>query len=132
MNKNHLSSTFPFTVLALASLAMSLILAAGCATGKPESASFASVEIKGKTPAEICKTAGEVFQEDGYAVRSLNPGLMVFEKEGTRGQSLAYGGVVDTYYGSSTVVRVRASLADLGLEKYRLQCKAYMVRDAGD
>jgi hypothetical protein len=57
---------------------------------------------------------------------------MVFEKEGTRGQSLAYGGVADTYYGSTTVVRVRAQLVDLGAGSTRLQCKAYMVRDAND
>ena len=119
--------------IAALSLAVScLVLSAGCRTGEPDSASFASVQIKGKTPEEICKAAGEVFQEDGYMVGSLNPSAMVFQKEGSRGQSLAYGGVVDTYYGSSTKVRVRAQLVDMGLGTYRLQCKAYMVRNAND
>lgn len=63
---------------------------------------------------------------------SLAPSSMLFQKEASRGQSLAYGGVVDTYYGSSTAVRVRASLVDMGVGTYRLQCQAYMVRKAGD
>jgi hypothetical protein len=104
----------------------------GCRTGEPESASFASVQIKGKTPEEICQTTAAVFQEDGYKVGSLNPSQMVFQKEASRGQSLAYGGIADTYYGSTTAVRVRAQLVDLGMGTYRLQCKAYMVRDASD
>jgi len=108
------------------------ILAAGCRTGEPTSASFASVVISGRTPEEICQTAGKVFQENGYAVGSLNPSAMVFQKEGTQGQSLAYGGLVDTYYGSTTAVRVRAALVDLSGGTYRLQCKAYMVRNAND
>ncbi len=65
-------------------------------------------------------------------VGSLNPSGMLFQKEASRGQSLAYGGVVDTYYGSSTVVRVKASLVDLGGGTYRLQCNAFMVRKADD
>lgn len=104
----------------------------GCHLGQPGSASFASVTIPGKTPDEICKTTAAVFQADGYRVRALTPGQMVFDKEATRGQALAYGGVVDTYYGSTTVVRVKAELVDLGLGKFRLQCQAFMVRDAND
>ena len=107
-------------------------LISGCRLGKPEGSSFASVEIAGKTPDEICKTTGAVFQEDGYQVSSLTPANMVFQKQGTHGQSLAYGGVVDTYYGASTVVRVRAQLVDLGARGYRLQAQAYMVRNAND
>jgi hypothetical protein len=108
------------------------MLATSCHLGKPEGASFASVVITGKTQDEICKTTGAVFQEDGYQVGALTPANMVFQKEGTRGQSLAYGGVVDTYYGGSTAVRVRAQLVDLGASGYRLQCKAFMVRNAND
>ncbi len=116
----------------LACLALGALLAAGCQTGQPASASFASVVIAGRTPEEISQTAAAVFQEDGYQVKSLDPDSMVFQKEGTRGQSLAYGGVVDTHYGATTAVRVRASVVDLGAGSYRLQCKAYMVRNAND
>jgi hypothetical protein len=116
---------------ALASIVLGVLLVAGCHLDKPAGASFASVIITGKTPDEVCKTTGAVFQEDGYMVRVLNPARMVFEKEGSRAQALAYGGVVDTHYGAVTLVRVRAELVDLGAGGQRLQCKAYMVRDAG-
>jgi hypothetical protein len=129
--KNYLLRRWSIVAgLALTSLAV--LLSPGCGTGKPASASFASVEIEGKTPEEICRTAGTVFQEDGYMIGSLNPKEMVFQKEASRSQSLAYGGVADTYYGSTTVVRVRASVVDLGGGKQRLQCKAFMVRKAND
>jgi len=117
---------------ALALVLLGAVLFAGCRASQPSSASFASVVIKGKTPEEICQTTGTVFQEDGYMVGSLNPSGMIFQKEASRGQSLAYGGVVDTYYGSTTAVRVRASLVDLGMGSYRLQCNAFMVRHTND
>ena len=116
----------------LAVMALGAILCAGCRTGEPASASFASVTIPGKTAEEICQATAAVFQEDGYQVRSLDPDNMVFQKEGTRGQSLAYGGVVDTHYGATTAVRVRAQLVDLGAGSQRLQCQASMVRNAGE
>src|SRR5689334_10524709 len=113
MNRHTNLLLNPLSAFALCLLCLSLMLGAGCGTGKPASASFASVNIPGRTPEDICKTSAAVFQEDGYVVRMLTPASMVFEKEGTKGQSLAYGGVVDTYYGSATVVRVRAQLVDI-------------------
>jgi hypothetical protein len=119
-------------LLTPAFVALGLVLVAGCRLGQPGSAAFASVTIEGKTQQEICQTAGAVFQEAGYRVRALDPNQMVFDREGTRGEAIAYGGVVDTYYGSSTAVRVKAELVDLGMGKARLQCQAYMVRNAND
>ena len=116
----------------LALLALGMVFGTGCGIGKPEGASFASVTIKGHTPEEIAQATGVVFQEDGFMVGSLLPSQMVFQKEGSRGQSLAYGGVVDTHYGSKTMVRVRANVVDLGSNGQRLQCQAYMVRNAGE
>jgi hypothetical protein len=57
---------------------------------------------------------------------------MVFEKEGSRAQSLAYGGVIDTHYGGITLVRVKAEVVDQGPSSSRLQCQAFMVRNAQD
>src|SRR5690348_10391949 len=118
--------------MGLLSVLAGMLLATGCSTGKPGSASFASVEIAGKTPEEICQTATRVFQENGYKASVANPAAMIFEREGTRGESLAYSGVVDTHYGAVTIVRVRAELVDLGKGSFRLQCKAYVVRNAND
>jgi hypothetical protein len=116
----------------LALILLTAVLATGCGTGKPAGASFASVIIAGKTPAEICNVTGAVFQEDGYKVAALSPASMIFQKEATRSQSIAYGGVVDTHYGAVTLVRVKAELVDLGNGSQRLQCQASMVRNAGD
>jgi hypothetical protein len=116
----------------LSAIGLATILCAACRSGQPESASFANVIIKGKTPEEICQATGSVFQADGWRVGSLDPNQMVFQREATRGEALAYGGLVDTYYGSSTAVRCRAQLVDLGAGSYRLQCKAFMVRNAND
>jgi hypothetical protein len=125
----HLFETARLCALGL--IVLGIMPGLGCRSG-PNSASFASVVIPGRNQSEICQTTAAVFQEDGYAVRSLNPSNMVFEKEGTRGQSLAYSGAVDTYYGATTVVRVRAQLVDLGAGSSRLQCQAFMVRNASD
>jgi hypothetical protein len=109
-----------------------LLAGTGCHLGKPASASFASVVIPGKSPEEIGKATVAVFQEAGYSVTSTSLDNLIFQKEGTRGQNLAYGGVVDSYYGSTTKVRVKAQIVDLGEGSNRLQCQAYIVRDAGD
>jgi hypothetical protein len=120
----------PLVLFAVAVIGLSIT--AGCGTGKPAGASFASVVIPGKAPDEICRTTAAVFQEDGYRVGQLTPASMLFEKEGSRGQSLAYSGIVDTHYGATTLVRVRAQLVDVGGGSQRLQCQAFMVRNAGD
>ncbi len=122
----------PSSLTALTLLLLSALLVAGCGMGKPAGASFASVIIPGKTPEEICKTTGSVFQEDGYKILALTPASMIFMKEATRGQSMAYSGVVNTSYGAVTMVRVKAELVDLGNGSQRLQCQASMVRNAGD
>jgi len=130
MNKHqHIATRKEIAALALLMIALALT---GCGTGKPASASFASVLIPGRTPDEICKTTATVFQEDGYQVKVLTPSDMLFEKEASRGQSLAYSGVVDTHYGALTLVRVKAQLVDMGAGSHRLQCQAFMVRNASD
>ncbi len=46
--------------------------------------------------------------------------------------NLAYEGVAGSYYGAKTLVRVKAEIVGIGGGSHRLQCQAYMVRDAGD
>ncbi len=132
MERPHQPSRRQAHLCTPALLILCSVLLGGCRTSAPTSASFASVGIDGRTPEEICRTPAAVFQADGYRVLSLNPSSMVFQKEGTRGQSLAYGGVIDTHYGATTAVRVKAALVDLGGAKHRLQCNAFMVRNAND
>jgi hypothetical protein len=113
-------------VLALATLE------SGCQTGQPGSASFASVTIQNHSLAEIQQAASQVFREHGYRAAVTGPNEMLFEREGTRGQDLAYNGLVNTHYGEKTKVRLRSELIDLGNNSWRLQGQAYIVRNAGD
>ena len=121
-----------FLSFAVVSLCGLLALAgAGCGATKPGSASFASVTIRGHTPEEILKTTVQVFQEDGYAAGNMG-NQVVFQKEGSRMTNLAYEGLVGTHEGAQTLVRVKMDLVNLGADAYRLQCQAYVVKDAGD
>jgi hypothetical protein len=112
-------------------LCLFALLQSGCST-KPASASFASVVITNRTPAEIATTAGQVFRENGFAGTSTSPTTMLFEREGSQANNVAYNGIVSSYYGSKVLVRVKTELVDLGGDAQRLQCQAYMVRNASD
>ncbi len=116
-------------------LALSLLcglLSAGCSSlSQPASASFASVVISGKSAAEIRDATIAVFREDGYQVFGSSRGL-VFEKEGTKANSIARDGFVGSHYGAVTIIRVRAEVVVLSTGDQRLQCHAYMVSGAGD
>ena len=105
-----------------------------CLTGcqsvdKPYSASFASVEFKWRTPQQIREAAISVFQEDGYSVQAAGPSDLVFQKEGSRANKVAYGNWVG---GPPVYVRVKTAIVPVSEGVYRLQCNAYMVRDAND
>lgn len=117
-------------VAAVASLAPVLT---GCqSTGQPASASFASVTIPDRSQAQIHAAADEVFQADGYrTLRSAN-GVMVFEKEASKKNQFAYSGLAGSHYGEKVMVRVYGEIEDLGPGSRRLQCRAVIVRSAGD
>jgi len=113
-------------------LAVMAIAGTGCHLGQPGSASFAAVVIEQRSPEEIQAAAVQVFQADGYTAHPNGSGQLLFEKEGTRANNLAYNGVVGTHYGAQTLVRVKTEIVALGGGAHRLQCQAYMVRNAGD
>ena len=101
----------------------------GCqSTDRPASASFASTTITGNTPGQIRDAAVVVFQQDGYRATRVDPNSLLFEKEGTKMNEIAYG----SWLGDVPVwVRVKASVVSLGEMTFRLQCSAFMVRDRG-
>ncbi len=107
------------------------LFSAGCHLGQPSSASFASVTISGKSGAQIRDATLAVFRENGYQAYAEGQQL-VFEKEGTRANTMAWDGLAATQAGAATIVRVRVQLVDLGNGSQRLQCQAYMVSNAGD
>jgi len=104
------------------------LLLLGCqSTGKPASAHFASVEIQGNTPGQIRDVAVEVFKQHEYLVTRSTPSNMVFEKEGTEWDKVAYG----NWLGGAVWIRVKASIVPVSEVIFRLHCNAFMVRDRG-
>jgi hypothetical protein len=123
----------PIPHLLLSILAIACVaVAAGCSSpGKPASASFASVVIKNRSAAQIRDTTVAVFREDGYAAFSFGQGL-VFDKEGSRLNTVSRDGLVGAQAGAVTIVRVKVELVELAPDSHRLQCHAFMVSGAGD
>lgn len=105
----------------------------GCSSlGKPSSASFASVTIENHSAEEIISATTQVFGADGYTGGMRGSGKMVFEQEASRGTTLSREGLYATQQGARTVNRVKVEIVPLsGGSSYRLQCQAYIVRDAG-
>ena len=124
---NHLIRSF-FLAAGLAGLTVALT---GCSS-VPASASFASVVIHNQTPDQIQNVASQVFRENGYRGGATGPSSMMYQREGTAANNLAYNGITGAYYGAATIVRVKAEIVDLGEGSNRLQCQTYMVRNAGD
>jgi hypothetical protein len=105
---------------------------AGCQSTRPASASFASVVITNRSVAEIRLAAEKAFRAEGYETFSGNGSEMVFEREGSRWDSLAYSGLLASQQGASAWIRVKAELVPLEPGSYRLQCQAYILTDHGD
>ena len=117
------------TAFACLSLAF---LGAGCGAMKPNGASFASVNIQGHSMEEIAAATAKVFGEDGYTGGLAGPGKLVFQQEASRATTFSQEGLYATSQGAKTMNRVRVEIVPLsGSAGYRLQCQAYIVRDAG-
>jgi hypothetical protein len=96
---------------------------------KSDPASFAAVRITGHTPEQIHAATMAVFQQDGYEAARVARSELVFEKEGSRWDQIAYGNWVDS---NPVWIRVRVSLVPLSDGVFRLQCQAFRVRDKDD
>ncbi len=115
---------------------LSLLLACGwfstgCRLGQPASSGFASVIITNQTAARILDTTVAVFREQGYHETPSGEAL-TFEKEGTRGDTIAYEGVINAQNGAVAMIRVRVQCVGAGPGAQRLQGQAYVVTGAGD
>jgi hypothetical protein len=128
MNQKNNRSILPIWLGATLLLIFALG-AVGCKSNTPYSASFASVEVKERTPKEIYNAIVAVFKEDGYTLAAKTSEFLVFEEEGSRMDKLAYG----SWVGETPIyVRVKVSMVSLAEENaWRIQCNAYMVRDKG-
>ena len=95
---------------------------------KPGSGAFASVQIPGHTPEQVRGAALLEFEYDGYVPVEVKRDEMVFEKEGTRWDQIAYGGWID----NRVWVRVNVWVVPLSGGLCQLQCQAFKVRDKGN
>jgi hypothetical protein len=117
-------------LLASMLLAIAAIGLPGCKSlSKTDSASFASVDVQGHTPEQICAATVVVFQQDGYTAAVIRRSDLVLEKEGSRWDQIAYGSWVND---ASVWIRVKVSVVPLAAGHFRLQCLAYKVRNKGD
>jgi hypothetical protein len=113
-------------VILLSGLGSSPVIAAGSSGG------FASVTIKDRTKDEIVVTTAKVFTAEGYRSGRSASGQMVFDKEASRGTSMARDGIAATQSGARTINRVRVDVIPLDDGGHRLQCKAYMLTGGSD
>jgi hypothetical protein len=106
----------------------------GCRSlSESNAASSASVTIQNQPPDKIALATIQVFTAEGYRPRvGESKQIMLFEKEASRATTLAREGLTDAYYGSVTIYRVKVEIHPLDAGAFRLQCKAFVVRGAGD
>jgi hypothetical protein len=135
MNPNTLPQPFHLGRCLAVALAIALLAFAGSgcrSLSGPASASFASVTIANHTAEEIASMTAMVFQEDGYTGGRTADGQIVFEKEASKATSLAREGMVSSYYGGTTINRMRMTIVPLSGGSFRLQGQAYMVTGGTD
>lgn len=108
-------------------LAAGLGLAAGCAaTGNTGDGTPADpLVIKSENPGRISEILVEEFEAEGFQVTSPGMTRMVFEKRASGAKTLAYG----DWLGGPVWARVKVAVLPAGASLYRLECKAFMVRD---
>ncbi len=105
------------------------LLAAGCSsTGKTASARFASVEIQGQRHERVRDVTAEVFRDHGYLVTRNGWADMVFEREGSAMNNIAYG----NWMGKRVWVRVKAAVTDMSAARCQVKCEAFVVRNRGE
>jgi hypothetical protein len=126
----------PFTRFAARTgllLILTAIFISGChSMDRPASAGFASVVISNQSPEKIRQAADMVFANNGYQSVQLPNGGQVYEKEASRGDQIAYAGLVGAHEGERTIVRVRMGIQPYGAHAWLLDCKAFVVTSPGD
>jgi len=135
-NSHSIRTWYRLSPAGVAVLAGLLLLVTGATSNSVLAASssggFASVIIKDKTKDEIIVATAQVFTADGYQSGKSASGQMVFDKEASRGTSIARDGIAATQSGVRTINRVRVEVIPLDDGSHRLQCKAYMLTGGSD
>jgi len=116
----------PWSLAVWLAVCLGASLSAGCrSTGKVHSDEFASVELHGHPIEQVRDVTAQVFHDHGYKVTQKGWTSLVFEKEGSTMNNLAYG----NWMGSGIGLRVKATIHDLSPGECRLECEAFLVRN---
>jgi hypothetical protein len=106
------------------------LLLSGCKSAhEPGGGSHASVQIKGKSLAEIQQATVAVFQDDAYRLTARRPDVFVFDRPGSRSDTIKWGSLLT---GETVVMRVKVMFRELSPQTWLLQADAYAVRNGGD
>jgi hypothetical protein len=109
--------------------ALCAVLLAGCQSAQQSgSMSHASVQIQGRSLAEIQPVATAVFREAGYALAVAAAEEMVFERPGSRRDAAKWGG----WAGAGVTMRVKVRLSAMLDGSQLLQADAYAVQNPDD
>jgi hypothetical protein len=110
------------------SLLVCFALSLGCKSApKTGSSWMASVLLTNKTPAQIRVTAIEVFQADGFRLKSRQTNELVLDKPGNALQDVLYGGL-----SSGTWARAKLRVREAGPDVHCLEANAFRVEDHDD
>lgn len=113
----------------LAAVCVMAFVLCGCKTDeRPESAKFASVEIRGHNPQEIRATTADVFRENGFTPKSGNLSTIVFERQGSTMNNIAYG----NWMGGGIASRATVNFIPVTGDLFRIECHAFLVRNSGE
>jgi hypothetical protein len=109
-------------------LASCLLIVLGCKSApQTGSAWLASVVISNKTPSQIRVTAIDVFETNGFRIKTMKTSEIVLDRPGTKMENVLYGGL-------STGIWTRAKLRSRnhGPDAFLLECNAYFVENHDD
>jgi hypothetical protein len=105
-----------------------LLFLTGCQSSKPGGSSHASVEIKGHSIENIRSTAVVVFAEEGYALRTNLPAMMIFSRPATSAQKFKYG----DWMNDGMVMEIKLRVQEMAERDVLLRADVYAVQDASD
>lgn len=108
----------------IALLALLFVLAGCKTTDVAEDGSLASIFISGHAEEEIQRVTIEVFKWNGFDQLAD----LTFEKQGTRNDTLMFGGLDS----GPVWIKIRVHVKPRGGDRYVLGCDAYAVQNHGD
>jgi hypothetical protein len=112
----------------LLAICLGLSLCAGCSsTPETDSDPLAYVEIHGQPHDKVADMAALVFHDHGYTVTRKGWAHLVFEKQGSTMNDIAYGDWLD----GRMWVRVKATVVEESPGNCRLECEAFLLRGRG-